>query len=80
MRQGTITFDYFDKGDIVMSYNGVGIVVEDEKEIYREYDLRWSEVLVQHKNAYSNNINNRPVLQERETLLRITKEEYEAGI
>ena len=74
---GTISFRYFVKGDYVRTGNGVGVVLEDEKEIHTEQDLRYSEVLIQHKRGWSNNAGNRPYVESREMCIIISKEEYD---
>ena len=78
MKTGTITFEYFEKGDYIITGWGVGIVVEDEEEIYDEEDLNYSEIHVQHKFSCSENTSNSVMEVEREMVSKITKEQYEA--
>ena len=73
---GTISFRYFIKGDYVMTGRGVGIVLEDEAPITNEQDLRFSEVLLQHKEGDCDNAGNHPIKIDREMCLLITKEKY----
>ena len=75
-KKGTINFNYWERGDYVRTPDGVGIVVENEKEINTELDLEMSEVLIQHKFGYSNNTSNEPERISRQNLILITKEEY----
>ena len=42
-KKGTINFNYWERGDYVRTPDGVGIVVENEKEINTELDLEMSE-------------------------------------
>ncbi len=74
---GTITFEYFLKGDYVMTPDGVGIVSKDEDEIKTDTDLLYSDILVQHKSGTSNNTNNAPIEIERGCVLRIDKDRYD---
>jgi hypothetical protein len=73
----TITFEYFLKGDYVMTPDGVGIVTKDENEIKTDLDLLYSDILIQHKFGISNNTNNAPINIERGCVLRIDKDRYD---
>ena len=75
-RIGTVSFRYYVKGDYVRTTRGVGIVIEDEKIINNEIDLRYSEILIQHKFGDSNNTGNAPIEMDRENCSIIEKEEY----
>jgi len=75
-KKGTISFTYWERGDYVRTPDGVGIVVENEKEIDCEFDLATSEILVQHKFGNHNNIENEPEGISRQDLILISKEEY----
>ena len=74
---GTLQFLYFTKGDFVRTPMGVGQVIEDEKYIISEIDFYHSEIKIQHKNGCSENTSNEPYWIERETVLRIDKNEYD---
>jgi hypothetical protein len=73
---GAVTFRYFLKGEYIMTAYGVGIVAEDEKEIISALDFIYSEILIQHKEGCSENVENRKILVERALIWRISKEEY----
>jgi ethanolamine ammonia-lyase large subunit len=77
---GTITFEYFLKGDYVRTPDGVGIVAKDEDEIKTALELIYSDILIQHKYGNSNNTNNAPIMIERSCVLRIIKDEYDKEI
>ena len=70
-RTGTVSFTYFDKDDYVITPEGVGIVLEDESKIDSEEDLRYSEVLIQHKSGISTNPSNAPKCMTRNLLMSI---------
>ena len=76
MKEGTITFRYFEKGDYVRTPEGVGIVVKDEKKINDAIDLVYGRVKVQHKHGISYNPSNNVRKIERNLLIRITKKKY----
>lgn len=72
MRRGTIGFRYFDKGDYVNTFEGMGIVDEDETIVNNLYDLMYNQIRVKIKNN-----EDRITSVDRHTVLLITKEQYE---
>lgn len=78
MKFGILQFRYFTEGEYVRTPDGVGIVVEDEKEINSERDLFDSDVIVQHKYGCSSNASNQPLKMSRDIIFRIDQDEYNA--
>lgn len=76
---GLISFHYYRTGDYVLTTLGVGLVVDDERAILTENDLRYSEVLIQHKSPYSENPDNKPVWMSRSSITKSNQEEYNQG-
>lgn len=77
LKHGQIAFLYFNKGDYVRTPAGVAVVLEDEKEILTEVELRYSEVNILHKSGLSSNPSNEMRQVERWALIRITQETYD---
>jgi len=75
-KYGNLKFEYFQRGDYVITGYGVGIVVEDEAEIKTVKDFYYSEIKIKHKEGCSENPGNEIVEIERELLSKITKEQY----
>jgi hypothetical protein len=75
MKNITITVKCFEKGDYVITPDGVGIVIRNES-FSNEEEFIWSDVLVQHKFGNSSNCGNKPVEIEHDLVSLIGKEKY----
>lgn len=73
---GTIQFRYFLKDEHIITPDGYGMVVEDEKQILDVRDFMDSEVLIQHRNSSGGNPGNSPKLVDREYVHHVSQEEY----
>jgi hypothetical protein len=51
MKKGTIEFEYIEKGDCVITPEGVGIVTEDESAVENILDLVYSQIMVKLKDG-----------------------------
>ena len=80
MKTTQVKVRMWEKGDYVITPAGVGKIAVDETEIRTSQDLRYSEVLVQHKSGCSENTSNKPIYVEREVPYLISEEEYEGGV
>jgi len=72
-----IIHTFLQKGDYVRTWNGVGIVVEDEEEYNDFRDIIDSEIKVQLKSGHSSNTSNKVEGHLRTDLIIINKEEYD---
>lgn len=72
-----IIHTFLQKGDYVRTWNGVGIVVEDEEEYNDFRDIIDSEIKVQLKSGHSSNTGNKVEGHLRTDLIIINKEEYD---
>lgn len=58
MKTGTITFNYFEKGDRVLTAYGEGTVIKDEEISLNDRDLYESDILIKHDSGCSENPSN----------------------
>ena len=77
MKSKYILAPFFESGDFVRTYEGVGIVLQDDiiVDTFKEY--QYGELEIQHKFGYSNNPSNSPVLMDRDAIFLIDKKEYD---
>lgn len=79
MKQVKFNHLYLETGDFVRSWDGVGVVMQDEPQ-HRDFSsYNHTNLLVQHKSGISSNPGNEPKEIPREDLIVISKEDYEDG-